>query len=66
MAKAADEFVVDFPTLWIVPDWIEAHCPVPDGFRQGDELELYRWQLCSGSACSCTPTASSRAPCAVP
>lgn len=45
MPKAADEFVVDFPTLWIVPDWIEAHCPVPDGFRQGEELELYRWQL---------------------
>ncbi|MFG3492994.1 hypothetical protein [Streptomyces sp. NPDC047972] len=48
MAKAADaaaEFVVDFPTLWIVPDWIEAHCPVPDGFRQGEDLELYPWQL---------------------
>ncbi|MBD9731170.1 hypothetical protein IGX29_04930 [Streptomyces sp. H28] len=48
MAKAPDagpEFVVDFPTLWIVPDWIEAHCPVPDGFRQGEDLELYPWQL---------------------
>lgn len=39
------EFVVDFPTLWIVPDWIEAHCPVPDGFRAGEDLELYPWQL---------------------
>lgn len=44
-AEAAAEFVVDFPTLWIVPDWIEAHCPVPDGFRQGEDLELYPWQL---------------------
>ena len=48
MAKGPDagpEFVVDFPTLWIVPDWIEAHCPIPDGFRQGEDLELYPWQL---------------------
>lgn len=44
-AQAADQFVVDFPTLWIVPDWIEAHCPIPDGFHQGEPLELYRWQL---------------------
>ncbi|GGV13639.1 hypothetical protein [Streptomyces spectabilis] len=46
MTKAPDHgFVVDFPTLWIVPDWIEAHCPVPDGFRAGESLELYPWQL---------------------
>ncbi|MDG9705554.1 hypothetical protein [Streptomyces sp. DH37] len=48
MAKGPDagpEFVVDFPTLWIVPDWIEAHCPIPDGFRAGEDLELYPWQL---------------------
>ncbi|GFH38903.1 hypothetical protein [Streptomyces pacificus] len=48
MAKATDaaaEFVVHFPTLWVVPDWIEAHCPVPDGFRQGEDMELYPWQL---------------------
>ncbi|MYW50591.1 hypothetical protein GTY64_03730 [Streptomyces sp. SID8376] len=48
MAKGPDagpEFVVDFPTLWVVPDWIEAHCPVPDGFRAGEDLELYPWQL---------------------
>lgn len=44
-ATAASEFVVDFPALWIVPDWIEAHCPVPDGFRAGEDLELYPWQL---------------------
>lgn len=48
MAKGPDagpEFVVDFPTLWIVPDWIEHHCPVPDGFRAGEDMELYPWQL---------------------
>jgi len=44
-AEAAAEFVVDFPTLWVVPDWIEAHCPVPDGFRAGEVMELYPWQL---------------------
>ncbi|MFG2307656.1 hypothetical protein ACGFS9_03035 [Streptomyces sp. NPDC048566] len=42
---AGAEFVVDFPTLWIVPDWIEEHCPVPDGFRVGERMELYPWQL---------------------
>jgi hypothetical protein len=42
---AGPDFVVDFPTLWIVPDWIEAHCPIPDGFRAGEDLELYPWQL---------------------
>ncbi|WP_327436143.1 hypothetical protein OG279_26250 [Streptomyces sp. NBC_01201] len=48
MAKGPDagpEFVVDFPTMWIVPDWIERHCPVPDGFRAGEDMELYPWQL---------------------
>lgn len=43
--KAADGFVVDFPTLWIVPDWIEAHCPVPDRDAIGEPMQLYRWQL---------------------
>jgi hypothetical protein len=42
---AGPEFVVDFPTLWVVPDWIEHHCPIPDGFRAGEDLELYPWQL---------------------
>jgi hypothetical protein len=39
------EFVVDFPTLWVVPDWIEAHCPIPDGRWQGAPMQLYKWQL---------------------
>ncbi|MGW3711415.1 hypothetical protein ACWDN6_14865 [Streptomyces albogriseolus] len=45
MTKAPEGFVVDFPTLWVVADWIEAHCPIPDGFRAGDRMELYPWQL---------------------
>ncbi|MFH8369187.1 hypothetical protein [Streptomyces sp. NPDC018031] len=46
MAKAPDaEFLVDFPTLWVVPDWIEEHCPIPDSFRAGERMELYPWQL---------------------
>jgi hypothetical protein len=44
---AAPEFVVDFPTLWIVPDWIEQHCIVPDGFGflNKDPFVMYDWQL---------------------
>ncbi|SFE54844.1 Phage terminase-like protein, large subunit, contains N-terminal HTH domain [Actinopolyspora alba] len=54
----ADEFVVDFPTLWIVPDWIEAHCPVPDGIHAGSDMELYRWQLwCTVNHYRVAPTA---------
>ncbi len=39
------EFTVSWPTLWIIPDWIEAHVVVPDRAAQGDPLELYDWQL---------------------
>jgi hypothetical protein len=39
------EFVVDFPTLWVACDWIEAHCVVPDGFRKGERFVMYDWQL---------------------
>jgi hypothetical protein len=45
MAQQAERYPApDFPTLWIVPEWIEHHCIVPDGFRKGDPFELYRWQ----------------------
>jgi hypothetical protein len=44
---ATDEYVVDFPTLWVVPDWIEHHCIVPDGFSKGARFEMYDWQLWS-------------------
>lgn len=61
MARGPDtgpEFVVDFPTLWVVPDWIEAHCPVPDGFRKGEDLQLYPWQLwCTVNHYRVKPTA---------
>jgi hypothetical protein len=32
---ATDRYVVAWPTLWIVPDWVEAHCIQPDGFNRG-------------------------------
>lgn len=44
-AKGPDEFLVDFPVLWVAVDWAEQHCVVPDGFRQGDAFEMYPWQL---------------------
>lgn len=40
-----DLLTVDFPTLLVVPMWIEAHCPIPDGDRKGEPFELYDWQL---------------------
>lgn len=46
MSKRADrEYVVDFPTLFIVPAWIQRHCIVADGFRQGRPFKMYDWQL---------------------
>lgn len=30
--------------LWIVIDWIQHHCVIPDGFRMGEPLVLYDWQ----------------------
>lgn len=49
MARRADpepvgQYVVDFPTLFVSVDWIEAHCVVPDGFRRGQPFEMYDWQ----------------------
>ena len=41
----ADDFVVDFPTLWVAADWITRHCVVPDGFDAGKPFELADWQL---------------------
>jgi hypothetical protein len=59
VATAPDEWVVDFPTMWVVPDWIERHCPVPDGFRKGQQLELYSWQLwCTVNHYRIKPTAT--------
>lgn len=43
-------YAVDFPTLWVVPAWIERHCIVPDGFRKSRPFRMYDWQLfCTAS-----------------
>jgi hypothetical protein len=35
-----------WPTLgFLAADWIEAHCPIPDGFHMGAPFRLYDWQL---------------------
>lgn len=44
MASARPEFVVDFLTLFVAADWVEAHCIVPDGFEKGKPFELVDWQ----------------------
>lgn len=55
---AGPEFVVDFPALWVVPDWVERHCPVPDGFDKGRPFEHYDWQLwCTVNHYRVRPTA---------
>lgn len=41
----ADDFRVDFPVLWVALDWVERHCVIPDGFRQGQPFVLPEWQL---------------------
>lgn len=45
MAAERNPYIVDFPTLWVVPAWIERHCVIPDGFRKGRAFRLYDWQL---------------------
>lgn len=43
---AADEWVVRWPTLgFLVSDWIEHHCTVPDGIDRGAPFVMHRWQL---------------------
>lgn len=44
--EPSDEWVVDFPTLgFLVADWVERHCIIPDGFRKGQPFRMYDWQL---------------------
>ena len=44
MARADRE--VAWPTLgFLVADWVEQHCPIPDGFRKGEPFTFYDWQL---------------------
>src|ERR1700710_2438658 len=46
MASEPEFPPVDFPTLgFLVADWVEAHCVVPDGLRRGRPLTLSGWQL---------------------
>lgn len=44
MARADEEFVIDFPTLFVAVDWIEAHCVQPDRFLRGQPFRMYDWQ----------------------
>ena len=49
MARRAEpepvgQYLVNFPTLFVTVDWIEAHCVVPDGFKRGQPFEMYDWQ----------------------
>ena len=31
--------------MYVAPEWIESHCVIPDGFRQGEQFKLYEYQL---------------------
>lgn len=42
--QAGPEYRVDFPTLFVAADWVEAHCVVPDGFDRGMPFILSNWQ----------------------
>ncbi|MFW6091098.1 MAG: hypothetical protein ACODAF_04435 [Actinomycetota bacterium] len=44
---ARRSYEVAWPTLWVVPAWIEAHCRIPDGWLKGRRFRLYDWQLWS-------------------
>lgn len=39
-----EEFVVDFPTMFIAVDWVHQHCVIPDGFSMGSPYMLADWQ----------------------
>jgi hypothetical protein len=39
-----NEYLVDFPALWVAIDWVEHHCVIPDGFAKGQPYELADWQ----------------------
>lgn len=59
MPSAAEpEFVVDFPTLWVVPEWMERHCIIPDQFSKGRPFVMGDWQLwCTVNHYRVKPTA---------
>lgn len=43
--QQAEPLAAPFPTLFVVPDWIQAHCSIPDGFDKGDPYTMAGWQL---------------------
>jgi hypothetical protein len=56
-----DRYVVSWPTLWVAPDWVEAHCIQPDGFNRGRGFRYYDWQLwCTANHYRVKPTAKWR------
>lgn len=42
---ADDRYAVTFPTLWIVPDWVEAHCVIMNSYGAYVPFTHYDWQL---------------------
>ena len=61
MDREPSRFVVDFPTLWVVPDWIERHCVIPAGRQKGAPFIQYDWQLwCTANHYAVKPTARAR------
>ncbi|WP_372699407.1 terminase [Arthrobacter sp. JSM 101049] len=59
MEQASSQFVVDFPTTgFLAADWIEAHCPIPTGFKRGQPFIMSDWQLwCTVNHYRVKPTA---------
>jgi hypothetical protein len=43
-ATTENEFVVDFPVMWVALDWIEQHCVIPDRHERGKPYILADWQ----------------------
>jgi hypothetical protein len=41
---SSEEYVYDFPVLWVALAWTEAHCIIPDGFSKGKPYILADWQ----------------------
>jgi hypothetical protein len=58
-APAEAGYVVDFPTIgFLVADWIEAHCIIPDRDDKGQPFVLYLWQVwCTVNHYRVKPTA---------
>lgn len=43
-ATTENEFIVDFPVMWVALDWIERHCVIPDRHERGQPYILANWQ----------------------